>query len=84
MKRIEGVEKVLVVGGGLTNGKHSVLEARLLGADDNYIRTKYLSCADLKEKGIIKRYDSFKKAEKWLNTKEGPEWVSTAIHCQIF
>jgi hypothetical protein len=34
----------------------------------------------LKEMDIVKRWNSFGKAEKWLNTEEGLAWVSTAKH----
>jgi hypothetical protein len=83
MEVIEEIKKVKIVAGA-SRGDFSIMEARLLDADGNRIGSKYLSCDELKEKGIIKRSNSFKKAEDWLNTSEGIEWVSTANHYQIF
>lgn len=83
MEVIEGIKKVKIMAGA-SRGSFSIMEARLFDIDGKRIGSKYLSCDELKEKGIIKRSNSFGKAEKWLNTSEGLEWVSTANHYQIF
>ncbi|UOQ93385.1 hypothetical protein MUO14_23945 [Halobacillus shinanisalinarum] len=76
------VEVSIVAGASL--GKFSIMEARLIGVAGERLGVKYLSCDELKEKGVIKRANSFNKAEKWLNTKEGLEWAKDAKHYQIF
>ena len=82
-KIIEGVKSVKVVAGASLN-RFSIMEAKLKDEEGKYLGTKYLSCDTLKIKGVIKRADSFKKAEEWLNTEEGRTWVETAHHHQIF
>ena len=82
-KVIKGVKKVTIKGGASVN-RFSIMEARLKDDVDRFCGTKYLSCDSLKEKGVIKRANSFQKAERWLNTEEGLAWVETAKHHQIF
>jgi hypothetical protein len=83
LNKIEGIKKVEVTAGA-SRGKFSIMEVRLRGEENKYLGTKCISCDELKDKGVIKRSNSFNKAEEWLNTEEGIEWVSTAKHHQIF
>lgn len=69
---MERYEKVEI--GALVMG--SFFEIYFLGEDDKRLSTKYISCKQLKRMGVIKRNDSFDKAERWLNTKEGKAWLA--------
>lgn len=79
---VEGIKKVKIIAGASVN-MFSIMEARLLDDNKKYLGCKFISCDELKDKGIIKRANSFGKAEKWLNTEEGLEWVRTATHHPI-
>lgn len=69
---MDKVKKIEI--GALVMG--SFFEIYFLGEDDTRLSTKYISCKQLKRMGVIKRNDSFNKAEKWLNTAEGRAWVA--------
>jgi len=77
MPATEEVIAVKVVA-GMTVGKSSVMEVHLTGEQEKYLGCKYVSCQELKERGVIKRSNSFEKAEKWLNAPEGLKWVAEA------
>lgn len=47
---------------------------------DDSLKHKYLPMNELKELAGLKRSNQFKKAEEWLNTKEGREWALKAPH----
>ncbi|MGF0347645.1 hypothetical protein ACQR3P_28810 [Rhodococcus sp. IEGM1300] len=56
-----------------------VMECVLVDINGHAIDLKYIKSSELKEKGVIKRHDATQKAERWLNTQEGREWVFHAI-----
>jgi hypothetical protein len=76
---VEGVVKVKVMA-GTKFGDFAMMETRLYDTEGEYIRNKNISVNDLKAKGVVSRWNSFGKAEKWLNTEEGLTWISTAKH----
>jgi hypothetical protein len=50
---------------------------------DDSGKHKYLPMNELKELAELTRSNQFKKAEDWLNTKEGREWALKTPHVQF-
>lgn len=74
----------LKVGAGASRGSMAIMEVVPYDSDGKPLTHKYINVADLKARGVVKRSNSFGKAEAWLNTKEGMKFFDEAEHCQIF
>lgn len=74
----------LKVVAGASRGTMAIMEVAPYTEDGKPLSHKYINVADLKAKGIVKRSNSFGKAESWLNTPEGMAFYDKAEHCQIF
>lgn len=51
---------------------------------DKRVGSKYINVAHLKSSGVIKRSDSFRKAEEFLNTEEGLKFYEETKHTPLF
>jgi DNA-binding PadR family transcriptional regulator len=60
---------------GATIGKLQLFEIWFYDTEGKRFSSKYINIDHLKRTGVIKRSNSFKKAEAWLNTPEGLEWA---------
>ncbi len=67
-----------------TIGKVSVMECQRYDEKGNALDYKFVDVHALKEAGVIKRADSYKKAENFLNTPEGIKFYQEAHHMKIF
>lgn len=74
----------LEVVAGASHGPISIMEVAPYTAEGKPLSHKYINVASLKAKGVVKRANSFGKAEKWLNTPEGMTFYDEAEHCQLF
>lgn len=54
----------------------SLYDVRVWGEGNQVLGTFKVDAGDLKAKGILKRSDAFKKAETYLNTEEGFEFMT--------
>ncbi|WP_379969265.1 hypothetical protein [Ectobacillus sp. sgz5001026] len=81
--KLDEVNKIEVVT-GVSIGQLNVMEVRFLDNKKRRVGYKYINAEDLKVKGIIKKVNSFRKAESWLNTIEGRKWaVMEAKHTKF-
>jgi hypothetical protein len=76
-KRIKIVASATKKVGRKTEGIYEVVM-------DDSKKHKYLPMNELKDFAGLKRSNQFKKAEDWLNTKEGREWAINTPHVAIF
>lgn len=53
-----------------------VMECVLIDVNGRPFDLKYVKSSELKEQGVIKRHDATQKAERWLNTDIGKEWIT--------
>lgn len=53
----------------------AIMECVLVDINGHAIDLKYINSSELKQKGVIKRHDATQKAERWLNTDIGKEWI---------
>ncbi|ASJ54887.1 hypothetical protein BP422_15720 [Brevibacillus formosus] len=72
LKDIAKVEGVASAKGGMFG--EGVQEYRVTDSENRSIHL-YVPVNFLKEKGLTKRYDFMKKAEEWLNTEEGKQYL---------
>lgn len=68
---------------GASIGKLQIMECWVL-ENGKRIGSKYINVSHLKEKGVIKKANSFKKAEEFLNTKEGFKFYNETPHTPLF
>ncbi|MEE6134571.1 MULTISPECIES: hypothetical protein [Bacillaceae] len=62
----------------------SVMECQRYDNQGKALDYKFIDIQALKEAGVIKRADSCKKAEIFLNTPEGMKFYQEAHHMKIF
>lgn len=80
LKDIASVEGKACAKGGMFGSGVQEYEVK----DSEGRRTRlYVPVGDLKERGLTKRYDHFKRAEEWLNTDEGKEYLKK-LHPKVF
>jgi hypothetical protein len=77
VKRIKIVATATKKVGRKTDGIYEVVI-------DDSLRHKYLPMNELKELAGLSRSNQFKKAEDWLNTKEGRKWALETPHMNFF
>ncbi|WP_416825468.1 hypothetical protein [Ectobacillus polymachus] len=79
--KLDEVSKIKVA---TATGNLNVMEVRFLNSKKRWVGFKLINVEDLKAKGIIKKANSFRKAESWLNTDEGRKWaVMEAKHTKF-
>ncbi|WEA47267.1 hypothetical protein [Priestia aryabhattai] len=69
---------------GATIGKLQIMECHKYNDEGKEISYKYIDIKPLKDDGIIKKANSFKKAEAFLNTPEGIEFYDISSHMRIW
>lgn len=74
----------LKVVAGASRGTMAIMEVAPYTTSGEPLSHKYINVADLKGRGVVKRSNSFGKAEDWFNTPEGMKFYDEADHCQIF
>lgn len=67
-----------------TVGMVSVMECIQYDDSGTQLGYKFIDVYALKEEGVIKRADSCRKAEAYLNTPEGQRFYEKALHMKIF
>lgn len=75
--------KEIKVVAGASVGKLHIMECRLY-EDGKRVSGKYINVENLKALGVVKRVDSFNKAEDFLNTEEGLKFYESTPHTPIF
>ncbi|PFR93489.1 hypothetical protein [Priestia megaterium] len=68
---------------GATIGKLQIIECHKYDDNGAEIGYKYIDVKALKDAGVIKRANSFKKAQQFFNTSKGLEFYDKANHMSI-
>lgn len=66
-----------------SRGKLQVLECHQYNNDGKEVGYKFINAKLLKDKGIIKKFPGYKKADEFLNTDEGLRFYEEAKHTPL-